>query len=84
MFEYDIDAFLAANKLDEYDFTDVLRYCCYNHLNDSLDIRDKIIEEHEELEEYLDDLSNSDFMEYLEERYNVRFEIFITYKMRHI
>ena len=84
MFEYDIGAFLAADKLDEYDFTDTLRYCSDNRFNDSWEIRDEIIEEHKELEEYLDNLSNDEFMEYLEERYNVKFEVVVTYRMRGI
>lgn len=84
MFEYDMDAFLAANKLNEYDFTDTLRYCYGYGLTNSWHIREKIIEEHKELEEYLDNLSNDEFMDYLSERYNVKFEEVVTYRMRGI
>lgn len=79
-----MDAFLAANKLDEYDFTEILRYCYDNLLKDSWEIRYEIIEEYKELNEYLDNLSDYEFMEYLKERYNVRFEEVVTYRMRYI
>ena len=84
MFEYDKAAEAAAKKLDEYDFTEILSWCYDNDLRESWDIRNEIAEEYEELsadDGALDNLSNDEFMEYLSERYNVRFEEVTTYRM---
>lgn len=84
MFEYNMGAFIAARELDEYDLTDTLRYCYYNKYRDPEGIMYKIIEEHKELEEYLDNLSIDEFMEYLEETYDIKFDVVVTYRMRGI
>ena len=86
MFEYDEDAKAAAEKLDEYNFIELLRSCYINNLRDPWDIRDKIMDEYTELglvDSALDYLSNDEFMEYLSERYPIRFEEIIGYRMQY-
>ena len=87
MFEYDKYAKAAAEELDKYDFTEILSWCYDNHLCEFGDIVDKIIEEHKELDVNdgaLDNLSGDEIREYLSERYNVRFDEIITYRMRYV
>lgn len=81
MFDYDEYSKAAAEKLDEYDFTEILSLCYDNSLRDPWDIRCKIEDEYNELEDTLDDLSTDEFIEYLSNRYNVYFEEVITYRM---
>lgn len=81
MFEYDKDAERAAKILDEYDFTENLSICYDNGHRDPDSIRTNIIVNHKELEIILDDLSESEFMDYLCEKYNVEFEEVVTYRM---
>ena len=84
MFEYDKYSKVAAEKLDEYDFTEILSWCYDNDLRDSWDIKDKIADEYCELgidDGALDNLTHDEFMEYLSKRYNVRFEEISTYRM---
>ena len=87
MFEYDKYAKAAADKLDEYDFTEILSWCYDNGLRDPWDIRCKIEDEHYELsvdDGALDNLSIDEFMDYLSEKYSVRFEEVTTYRMWYI
>jgi hypothetical protein len=81
MFEYDENAKLASEELDNYDFTGILSLCYDNGLREPWDIRCRIEDEYTELEDALDNLSNDEFMEYLSKRYNVEFKEIITYSM---
>ena len=49
MFEYDIHSQRAAEELDKYNFTDLLRYCYENGYINPWDIADVMIAEHNEL-----------------------------------
>ena len=74
----------AKKQLDKYDFSNELRYCLENGLNELNSIIDRLIEVYPELEsddspfDYLDD---GEFMDYLMEVYNVRFKDVVTYNM---
>ena len=74
----------AKEQLDKYNFTELLSDCYDNDLCEIYDIIDKIIKAYPELDapngafDYLDDY---DFMDYLNERYNVRFEEVVTHRM---
>ena len=82
MFEYDKDAERAAKTLDEYDFTENLSICYDAGYRDPDSIRTNIITNYKELKIVLeDDLTESEFLDYLCERYNVEFEEVITYRM---
>ena len=81
MFDYDEYSKAAAEKLDEYDFTEILSSCYDNNLRDPWDIKCEIEDEYGELEDILDDLSVDEFMEYLSNRYDVYFEEVIAYRM---
>lgn len=84
MFEYDKYAKAAAEELDKYDFTEILSSCYDNHENSLWEIIDRIIETFPELDVddgAIDNLSGDEIMEYLSERYNVRFEEITTYRM---
>ena len=84
MFEYDEYSKAAAEELDKYDFNEILSSCYDDNANSLWEIVDKIIEKFPELYDgdgALDNLSSDEIMEYLSERYNVRFEEIITYHM---
>lgn len=82
MFEYDEDAEKAAEKLNEYNFKDILKSCFDSNIIDPTDIRYHITDNHyPELEETLADLTESEWMEYLQSRYPVRFEEVVHYRM---
>ena len=84
MFEYDIYAQHAAEELDKYDFTDLLRYCYDNGYVNPWDIADVMISEYNERgveDGAIESLSLDEFIEYLSERYNIGFEEVITYRM---
>lgn len=81
MFEYDEDAERAAKILDKYNFVENLRLCYDAGKRDPDSVRANIIVNHRELEIVLDDLTECEFMDYLCERYNVRFEEVIKYRM---
>lgn len=86
MFEYDECTKRAAEKLDEYDFTEILNLCYDNNLKSPWEIADKIMEKYEELGVLggaFDYLSVDEFMKYLSERYPVRFEEVIAYRMQY-
>ena len=84
MFEYDKFSKAAAEELDKYDFTEILSECYDNDLRSPWDIMERIVDEYAELgfiDGALDNLSNDEFMEYLTERYPIKFEEVITYRM---
>ena len=82
MFDYDPASKRAADKLDEYDLSELLLQCYDVGWVDPWDIRERaILVKHPELADVLDELSTDEFMEYLTKRYNVRFEEVISYRM---
>lgn len=81
IFWYDKEAQLAAEKLDNYDLMDILKYCYQIRWLNPWDIKGQIHLKYDELDEFLDDLSIDEFMLYLESKYPVKFEEFVDYRM---
>lgn len=81
MFEYDVAAMEAVKRLDGYDFTEILSECYDNHIRESWCLKKKIADNYKEIEDALDDLSLYEFMDYLCDRYPIRFETVTTYRM---
>lgn len=82
MFEYDDASRKAAETLDKYDFTDILSECYDKGIRDPWDILHReILARHPELEAAADNLSTDEFMEYLCDKYHVRFEEVVSYRM---
>jgi len=81
MFEYDEDAKMASEELDKYNFKYILGLCYDSDIRDPYDIKDYIISSLPELEEILEYLTEDEWMEYLTERYPIRFEEIIKYRM---
>ena len=81
MFEYDYEAMKAAERLDQYNFKELLSDCYDCGRRNPEDIKDFVEHRHKELKYDLENLSNDEFIEYLETRYPVRFEEVITYRM---
>ena len=74
--DYDKIVQLAMEKLDEYDFTDLLSECYDDNRRDIYEITDSMLYEYPELGEDkspLYDLSIYEIMDYLSKRYNVEF-----------
>ena len=74
----------AAEELDKYDFTEILSECYDNDLRSPWDIMERIVDKYAEfgfIDGALDNLSNDEFMEYLTERYPIKFEEVVTYRM---
>lgn len=84
MFKYDKDAQLAVETLDKYNLISVLKWCVNERVIDIWDIKKTIEQFEPELSEALDDLSTDELMEYLRERYGVRFEEVISYHLYHV
>lgn len=81
MFEYDVAAMEAVKRLDEYDFTEILRECYENRIRESWCLKDKIADNYKEIEDALDNLNLYEFMDYLYDRYPIRFETVTIHKM---
>lgn len=81
MFEYDEDAERAAKILDEYNFVEDLSLCYDAGKRDPDSIMTYLHVNYKELETVLDYLTESEFMDYLCERYPVRFEEVVKYRM---
>lgn len=81
MFEYDYEAMKAAEKLDQYNFKELLSDCYDVGYRKPEDIRDAIEHRYKKLKYDLDNLTDLELMEYLEMRYPIRFEEVITYRM---
>lgn len=82
--DFDEDIEKAKSQLDKYDFAEELLYCFDNGLNELSSIIYRIIDVYPELQSPnspLDYLDDGEFMDYLMEVYNVRFEDVITYNM---
>ena len=74
----------AKEQLDKYDFTELLNYCYDNDLREIWDIIDKVIVTYPELDALdgaFDYLDHHEFMDYLNEKYNIRFEEVVKYRM---
>lgn len=86
MGDYDKIVQLAKEKLNEYDFTELLSDCYDLGLKDIYEIIDSILDEYPELDEDgtpLDDLSTDEIIEYLSKKYNVEFMEQTHYYMRY-
>ena len=85
LFTYDVMSNLAASILDKYDFNKELEFCRHAsipNIRDAWNVREYILDmNNEEVEFALDELSLDEFMEYMNDRYNIRWEVIITYKM---
>ena len=82
MFEYDLMANLAVETLDKYDFGKDLEYCRQNRRMDAWDIWNYLENQHgPEVEDAFSNLSLSEFMKYLTDRYNVRWREIREYHM---
>lgn len=87
--EYEKIVQAVKDKLDEYDFTDLLSDCYDLGLNDIyeiIDSIDSILYQYLEFDEDgtpLDDLSTDEIMEYLSKKYNVQFVEQTHYYMRY-
>lgn len=82
MFEYDEASRRAVETLDGYNLTDFISGCYTIGCTNLWDVKDRMAEMFSELEPVLDDLTSDEFMEYLCNRYNVRFEEETSYWMR--
>lgn len=87
--DYDKIVQLAKEKLDKYDFTELLSDCYDLGLNDIyeiIDSIDSILYQYLEFDEDgtpLDDLNTDEIMEYLSKKYNVKFVEQTHYYMRY-
>lgn len=70
MFEYDKEAMMAAETLDKYDLTDVLKGCHGTEVYDVIDRIDAMGSD--EVSKAITELSTDDLVIYLEKRYNMR------------
>lgn len=76
----------AKDKLDEYDFTDLLSDCYDLGRKDIYEIIDSILDKYPELDEDgspIDDLDMGEIMECLSKKYNVKFVEQTHYYMRY-
>jgi len=84
--EYEKIVQAAKDKLDEYDFTDLLSDCYDLGRKDIYEIIDSILDKYPELDEDgtpLDDLGTDEIMEYLSQKYSVEFMEQTHYYMRY-
>ena len=74
MFNYDQDAYKAAEKLNEYDLSDVLNFCAESgEKTEIFDVIDRIELIYPNLWRELHTLSSYEFMEYLHIMYDASF-----------
>ena len=71
MFDYDEESKKAAETLDKYDLTDILKEY---HGREVSEIKDEIKEINNELCEAIESLTYIEFSDYLIERYKMRME----------
>lgn len=82
MFDYSKCAREAVEKLDQYDFSDIIsRYYKNKDLVNQYDIEEIISLNFPELEDTFECLTYDEIMEYFEKRYTIRFVEEIKYKM---
>lgn len=82
MFDYCQEAKKAVEELDKYDLSDILKQCYEIGWRDPLDIGERgIIGKYPELEGSVHALDLDELMEYLMEKYPVRFSERISYAM---
>lgn len=76
MFDYDADSKHAAEVLDRYDFSSVLRNCYGVKL---YDVKEWLERYGEEVSEAISDLTTDELAEYLRQKYGVRVEEVLRY-----
>ena len=77
MFDYDEESKRAAEILDKYDLTDILKECRGKEV---YEIEDEIKKINDELCEAIESLTYTEFSDYLVERYKMRIqEVIISY-----
>lgn len=82
MFDYCQEATKAVEELDKYDLSDILKQCYEIGWRDPWDIGERgIIGKYPELEGSVHALDLDELMEYLMEKYPVRFSERISYAM---
>lgn len=82
MFDYCQEAKKAADELDKYDLSDILKQCYEIGWRDPWDIGERgIIGKYPELEGSVHALDLDELMEYLMKKYPVRFSERISYAM---
>lgn len=82
MFDYCQEAKKAVEELDKYDLSDILKQCYEIGWRDTWNIREHgIIGKYPELEGSVHALALDELMEYLMEKYPVRFSERISYAM---
>ena len=82
MFDYCQEAKKAVEELDKYDLSDILKQCYEIGWRDPWDIGERgIIGQYPELEGSVHALDLDELMEYLMEKYPVRFSERISYAM---
>ena len=82
MFDYCQEAKKAVDELDKYDLSDILKQCYEIGWRDPWDIGERgIIGKYPELEGSVHALDLDELMEYLMEKYPVRFSERISYAM---
>ena len=75
MFDYDEESRLAAEKLDKYDFTDILKQCYGVNI---FDVKYMLRDLEEEIFDEISDLTTDEFAEYLHQRYGMKIEEVLT------
>lgn len=85
MFEYDVNAKAAAEELDKHDLTNTLILCWKIGAEDPYAIKQEIQNEAVPnsiaLFDAVEELSPDELMEYLTQKYDVRFEEVVSYRM---
>lgn len=82
MFTYDELSSHAVTILDKYDFTNSLESYIAQGIHELHEVIEFLISEYgKSVEDAVDELTNDEKMEYLEDRYNIVFSEKITYEM---
>ena len=71
MFDYDENAKKAAQVLDQYNFTAILKEC---HIVSIHEIIDQLTQYNENVADALDDLSSDEVASYLHQRYGMHIQ----------
>lgn len=80
MFLYSDEIKVVVETLDKYDFSKVIQECRSQDNRDPSYLQDAAIPAaFPELESVLEDLTTDEFMDYIQDRYNVRFTEITTY-----
>lgn len=79
MFEYDAESMAAAEMLNKYDLTDVLKNIHGADVYEVLDCLDEL--GNDEISESIHNLTTDEFVTYLETRYKMRSEEVVHYAL---